>query len=288
MSRAQLTGVGVGPGDPKLVTVAGVEALRSADVVFVPVAADAPAAGLGAAGRGADGAGDLAADPGAGDPAAAPEGYAERVVRFHLGGGDAGAPGAPVQRLAFSVGDDPTARARSWQAAADAVAEAIGPGRHAAFATIGDPNLYATFGYLAAAVRERLPDLAVRTVPGITAAQDLAARSGTVLAEGDETLALLPLTAGADAFADALARFDTVIAYKGGRRLPELRAVLAQAGRLDDAVFGARLGLDGEEIRAGGALPDAPAPYLSTVLVTPPARRRTGRHTAASEEGAHG
>ena len=63
----------------------------------------------------------------------------------------------------------------------------------AAFATIGDPNLYSTFTYVAHAVRALVPDVVIETVPGITAMQDLAARSGTVLAEGDERLALVPI-----------------------------------------------------------------------------------------------
>jgi precorrin-2/cobalt-factor-2 C20-methyltransferase len=59
------------------------------------------------------------------------------------------------------------------------------------------------------------------------------------------------------------------VLYKGGRRLPEVRAALAEAGRLETAVFGARLGLPDEDVR--DALPAEAAPYLSTVIV--PARR---------------
>jgi precorrin-2/cobalt-factor-2 C20-methyltransferase len=107
-------------------------------------------------------------------------------------------------------------------------------------------------------------------VPGITAMQDLAARSGTVLCEGTESLALLPLTAGLEAFEEALTHFDTVVAYKGGRHVAKVREVLAKHDRLDTAVFGAALGLPGEQV---GALPVEPAPYLSTVIA--PARRTT-------------
>ncbi len=87
------------------------------------------------------------------------------------------------------------------------------------------------------------------TVPGITAMQDLAARSGTVLCEGRETLALLPLTAGLVPFREALAHFDTVVGYKSGSHLPEVLAAVRDAGRLDGAVHGASLGLPGEDIR---------------------------------------
>ncbi len=142
-----------------------------------------------------------------------------------------------------------------------------------AFATIGDPNVYSTFTYLAATVRARVPGVGIATVPGVTAMQDLAARSGTVLCQGRETLALLPLTAGVPAFKDALAAHDTVVGYKSGRHLPEVLAAVRAAGRLDGAVHGACLGLPGEDIRPAAAV-DGPAPYLSVLLVP---GRRAGR-----------
>ena len=79
----------------------------------------------------------------------------------------------------------------------------------AAFATIGDPNLYSTFTYIAHTVRALVPDVIIETVPGITAMQDLAARSGTVLAEGEERLALVPYTAGDDALRERAGRAST-------------------------------------------------------------------------------
>jgi precorrin-2/cobalt-factor-2 C20-methyltransferase len=143
---------------------------------------------------------------------------------------------------------------------------------HVAFATIGDPNVYSTFTYLAATVRRLLPGVAIETVPGVTAMQDLAARSGTPLVEGTETLALLPFTAGADVLARALDAYDTVVCYKGGRRLDDVLEVVRRAGRIDDAVYGARLGLTGEEIEHAADV-RGPAHYLSTLLV--PGRRTT-------------
>ncbi len=233
----RLVGVGVGPGDPELVTVKGVRVLREADLVVVPV---------------------MSVDE---------EGRAERTVRAHVGHDR-------VRRLVFALdergGATPERRA-AWAAAADAVAGALRSGvATVAFATLGDPNVYSTFTYLADAVRERVPDVVVETVPGITAMQDLAARSGTVLCEGMESLALLPLTAGVPAFAEALGHFDTVVAYKGGRHMPAVREVLARAGRLEGAVLGEALGLAAERIVDVDAAAGEAA-YLSTVIV--PARR---------------
>jgi precorrin-2/cobalt-factor-2 C20-methyltransferase len=233
----RLVGVGMGPGDPELVTVKAVRVLEEAALVVVPVMA------LDEVGR------------------------AEATVRAHISHDR-------VQRLVFALDDRgglTEARTQAWDAAADVVADALQDKGSVAFATIGDPNVYSTFTYLADAVCEQLPGVEVETVPGITAMQDLASRSGTVLCEGSESLALLPLTAGIEAFEEALTHFDTVVAYKGGRQMPEVRRVLALQGRLHTSVFGAALGLPDEEI---GPLPEGPAPYLSTVIA--PARR-TGR-----------
>jgi precorrin-2/cobalt-factor-2 C20-methyltransferase len=100
----------------------------------------------------------------------------------------------------------------------------------------------------------------IETIPGITAMQDLAARSGTVLAEGDETLALVPYTAGDETLRDALGGFDTVIVYKGGRKLPDVLRAVDDFGRT--ATYGEELGRAGQTLVA----PDGSAPYFSTVI----------------------
>lgn len=233
----RLIGVGVGPGDPELLTVKGIRALRRADVVFVPV-------------------GDTGET-----------GRAEAVVVAYAERGR-------VRRLAFALAGDASGREASWDRAGAAVAEVIASGKVAAFATLGDPSVYSTFAYLVATVRELVGDLQVEVVPGVTAMQDLAARSGTVLVEGHERLALLPLAAGTAPLADALASYDTVVCYKGGRHLPEIVDALGASGRLGSALYGARLGLPGETIRRAADIEDRPGPYLSTVIALPerPAR----------------
>jgi precorrin-2/cobalt-factor-2 C20-methyltransferase len=126
----------------------------------------------------------------------------------------------------------------------------------------------------------------VETVPGITALQDLAARSGTVLAEGTESLVLLPLTAGPGALAEALAAHDTVVAYKLSAAGPPevLQQALAEAGRLDNAVFGARVGLAGEDIRPAASVGAGErVPYLATLIST---ARRSGRGSRLSGKAA--
>ena len=231
----RLVGVGVGPGDPELLTVKAVRVLREAELVLVPVMA-----------------------PGE-------QGRAEAVVRAYVD--------AP-ERVVFALNDRggvTERRANAWDAAARRVAAAFEQGAGTvAFATIGDPNLYSTFTYLAQAVRGHAPGVAVETVPGVTAMQDLAARSGTVLAEGTEALRLLPLTAGTAGLRGALESGDTVVAYKFGQVADDVLTTVADAGRLEDAVYGARLGLPGEDVRRAAEIA-GPVPYLSTLIV--PGRR---------------
>ena len=166
--------------------------------------------------------------------------------------------------LAFGM-SDAASRDEHWDRAGAQIAEVVRSGT-AAFATIGDPNLYSTFSYVAQTVRALVEDIVVETIPGITAMQDLAARSGTVLAEGTERLALVPYTAGDDALRDALRSFDTVVVYKGGRQLP---SVLDAVG--ESAVYGEELGRPGQTLTP----PEGAAPYFSTVI-RPAARRGRG------------
>ncbi|MDT4988219.1 MAG: precorrin-2/cobalt-factor-2 C20-methyltransferase [Micromonosporaceae bacterium] len=230
----RLIGVGVGPGDPELMTVKAVRILATAGRVFVPVLAS----------------GDT--------------GRAEATVRAH-------AAHDRIERVVFALNErhDTGRRERHWDAAGARVADWLrATGGTAAFATIGDPNVYSTFGYLAQTVRELVPAVAVETVPGITAMQALAAATGTPLAEGAEPLTLLPLAGGVEPLRAALRGEGTVVVYKGGRHLPALAELARDAGR--DGVYGEHLGLPDERI---GPLADVDGagPYLATVLL--PAHR---------------
>ena len=237
---SRLVGVGVGPGDPELVTVKGVNALRDAAVVVVPVM-----------------------DTGE-------RGRAEATVLHYV-------PAEKVVRVVFALNErsDRARREAAWDAAGERVAELLRAHGSVAFATIGDPNVYSTFTYLAQTMRELLPGTAVETVPGITAMQDLAARGGAVLTEGTEPLTLVPVTAGATVLKRALEGPGTVVAYKFGRLAGEVAAALRETGRIEDAVWGSALGLPEESIRPAAELDDGPLPYLSTLIA--PAPRDGGR-----------
>ena len=243
----RLIGVGVGPGDPELVTLKAVRVLATAGRVFVPVLD------------------------------AADTGRAEATVRAH-------AAHDRIDRLVFALNEPVDARAsatgrqrreRYWDAAGARVAGWLREtGGTAAFATIGDPNVYSTFGYLASTVRGLLPDVVVETVPGITAMQALAAASGVPLVEGAEPLTLLPLARDLDGLDAALAGPGTVVLYKGGRHLAHVTAAITAAGR--DAVYGEHLGLPDERVGPLSAVEGA-APYLATVFAPPHRDSRGGK-----------
>jgi precorrin-2/cobalt-factor-2 C20-methyltransferase len=229
---AALIGVGVGPGDPELLTLRALRVLRQADRVFAPVS----------------------------DPEV--EGRAESVVRR-------AAPEVEVERLAFVMARQGADR-DAGIAAAGRLVEHLDAGERVAFVTLGDPNLYSTVSSVVATVRALRPAVPVETVPGIMAFQDLAARAGTVVADGAEVLTVVTGLDGTAAFDDALADPTAgVVVYKGGHHLPELADRLRRAGRLDGAVVGELLGLDGERVCPVAERAGERASYLATVVVPP-------------------
>ncbi len=224
----RLVGVGIGPGDPELVTVKAQRVIRESDRVV------APSTALDAVGK------------------------AEAIVREAV-------PGTPVDRFCFDMTHDP--EARYIELATTTLVPWLQQGLQVAFVTIGDPNIYSTFSSVARAVRSLDPEATIETVPGIMAFQALAASTSTVLVDGTGSLSLVTALDGVAHLRKALDEDGAVVVYKGGRHINEVRSCLESTGRLEGALCGELLGWPGEQILAVSDLDGRPASYLSTVIV---------------------
>jgi precorrin-2/cobalt-factor-2 C20-methyltransferase len=227
----RFVGVGVGPGEPDLLTTRAVSALRRADRVLAPTTA------VDAVGR------------------------AEAIVRDAV-------PGVAIERVAFAMAPTRASRDRSVGAAAGVVVSYLELGEEVAWVTLGDPLVYSTFSAVAARVKRQRPSTVVVQVPGIMAFQALAARTGTVIADERDRVTIRTALDGDDFEEDLADEGSTVVVYKGGRRLPELASAAAELGRSAGAVAGELLGMPGERVgRLDELAKDGPASYLATVIV---------------------
>lgn len=234
MSCGVLYGVGVGPGDPELITLKGARVLAEADVI-------------------------LAASSTRNDFSLALD-IVERHIR----------PGTPVERMGFPMTRDAAALEAAWAANADLAAGHLLAGRQAVFVTLGDPLTYSTFGYLFRTMRQRRPDLdpdCVRVVPGVTSFATAAAHVGQVLAESGESLTVIPGVKDEAAMRRLLEVTDNVAILKAYRNFPALRRMLTDMGLAGRSVLVTRLGLEGEMVyRDLAEAPENPH-YFSLILV---------------------
>lgn len=227
----RLHGVGVGPGDPELMTLRAVDILGRADMLFA------------AASRDSD------------------QSTALNIARPYL------KPGAKVRRLHFPITADRTVIDRAWDRHARRLAVFLRAGRDCAFLTLGDPLLYSTFGYLLRAVRAVLPEAEVEVTPGVTSFQAAAAKTQTILAEGDQTLAVAPCFAGPEPYRRVADAADSAVILKAYRSFPAIREELRARGLLEKAVLVSRLGQEGEKVERDVAAAGDRPPYFSLLLV---------------------
>lgn len=219
----KLFGIGVGPGEPGLLTLEAVKALQEARVIAVPQAR------------------------------AGGESVALKTIR---GLDDIHRPvleGKEILELVFPMTGDPGVLGKAWQEAAGEVGSRIEKGTSVAFATLGDPSLYSTFSYLVSTLgeefRARDRELVVEIIPGINSFSAAASRLQVPLVEGNENLAVIPFHAGnKDKLKLILSLFDTVVLLKVHRSLDQILPVLEESGLLDCSYFVSRVGDEKEFI----------------------------------------
>jgi precorrin-2/cobalt-factor-2 C20-methyltransferase len=231
----KLVGVGVGPGDPELITLKAVRALETAELVVH----------FAKAGR---------------------IGNARTIAARHL------KVGVPELPLAYPVTTELPkdgaaycdAMRAFYDAAAREVAAHLTDGRVVAVICEGDPLFYGSYMHL----HTRLaPRFRTEVVAGVSGMSGCWSAVGTPIAQGDDVFTVLPGTLPESELERRLAEADAVVVMKIGRNLPKVRRALGRAGRLARAVYVERGTMADEKVMRLADKPDDCAPYFAIVLV---------------------
>jgi len=205
-----LYGIGVGPGDPELLTLKAVRVLKHVAHVFAAASSKNDYS--------------LAFD----------------IVRDHL------PANTPVDQLAFPMTFNTEHLENAWLANCEKVVDILLEGKDVAFLTIGDPMTFSTFIYLMRKIRLRLPEITITTIPGITSFQAAAACANEPLAEGEEALIIISGAKGGDRLQDVISLSDNVILMKTYKQFPRILEQIENVGMQDRCCFISRCGLEGE------------------------------------------
>jgi precorrin-2/cobalt-factor-2 C20-methyltransferase len=220
-------GLGVGPGDPELITLKAWRILRRAAIVAYPAPEEGPS-------------------------------FARRIVASFL---------SPVQielpiRIPMEAARFPAQAV--YDRAADAIAEHSAAGRDVAVLCQGDPFFYGSFMYLFSRLAERC---AVEIVPGVSSLGACAAAAGFPLAARNDALIVLPATLSDDALAHQLEACDAAAIIKLGRHFARVRDLLGRLGLADKARYVEHASLANARLLPLDAVDPAAAPYFSMILL---------------------
>ncbi|MDU4960335.1 MAG: precorrin-2 C(20)-methyltransferase [Sporomusaceae bacterium] len=235
MSQAKcgkLFGIGVGPGDPDLLTVKAVKLLQQTDVVCIPRSR-----------AGSDSAAMKAARP-----------YVSAA--------------AEILEVSTPMIRDAAALDAEWRRGAEQIADRLLAGKNVAFITIGDSMLFSTYTYLMKKVRELIPAVAVESVSGITSFSAAAAHLNASLAEGGEQLAIIPAIDDPQSLKTVFAQFDNAVLMKVAGKYDQIVDVLTELGLKDKAVYISKLGYPEQLVSYDlDSLRGSKLEYLSLILV---------------------
>jgi precorrin-2/cobalt-factor-2 C20-methyltransferase len=231
----RLIAIGVGPGDPELMTLKAVRALRATDAV----------AYFAKAGNGSN---------------------ARRIAAAHL------PPGIEELPLYYPVTTEiprhdaayGSALCAFFDKAAQTIAERLDAGRTIAVIVEGDPLFYGSYMHLHVRLAGRYP---AEIVPGVTGMSGCWSAAAVPIAQGDDIFAVLVGTLPEAELERRLAGVDAAVVMKLGRNLPKVRRALDRAGRLDRAIYVERGTMAEARMLPLAKKPDDEAPYFSMVLV---------------------
>ncbi|WP_027417599.1 precorrin-2 C(20)-methyltransferase [Aneurinibacillus terranovensis] len=207
-----LYGVGVGPGDPELITVKAFRIMKESPVIAYPRKR-----------KGSKSYAYLIAEQ-----------YIDQHEKEMLG-------------LIFPMTKDQAALDREWNHTVQEVYERLAKGLDVAFITEGDPLLYSTFIHMMRLMQEQHPDVKVVSIPGISSVNGVASRLGLPLADGDEHVAIIPATDDKEKMRDALTNHDCVVFIKVAKVIDMMVDLLQELGLADKASVVTKV-TSGEEV----------------------------------------
>ncbi|MGF0318959.1 precorrin-3B C(17)-methyltransferase [Nocardia fluminea] len=238
ISTGKLWGIGLGPGDPELVTVKAARLIAEADVVAFHSAKH---------GRSISRA------------------IAEPYLRA----------GQLEEHLVYPVTVETTDHPGGYQGAIDEfyeqaaarLAPHLAAGRTVALLAAGDPLFYSSYMHMHRRLADRFD---AEIVPGITSVSAASAALGTPLVEGEQVLTVLPGTMPVEELTERLRETDAAAIMKLGRTFPGVRRALADSGRLRDAYYVERASSTRQRVLAAADVDEAEVPYFSITLVPGP------------------
>jgi precorrin-2/cobalt-factor-2 C20-methyltransferase len=201
-----LYGLGVGPGDPELITVKAFRLLQQSPVVAYP------------------------------KKRMGSKSYAHQIAELYVQPQD-----KEMLGLVFPMTRDKEILEREWNKTVEIVWERLSEGKDVAFVTEGDPMFYSTFIHMMRVMHEEHPEVPVVTVPGVSSFLGAASRFNMPLADGDEQIGIIPATEDKEAMRKAIEDHDTVVFLKVAKVLPMIIGLLKEMGLADKAAVATKV-----------------------------------------------
>jgi precorrin-2/cobalt-factor-2 C20-methyltransferase len=206
----ELTCVGCGPGDPELLTVKAVNAIKNADVIMCPTSKE-------------------------GKPSIALSVVSSLIDKDK---------NPEIVNLVFPMTKDKDILENTWQKNSQIIAESVFSGKKVVYLTVGDPYLYSTWIYLHREISVKHPDINITVIPGIVSMFTFASKIGISLAEGAEKMAVIPSCYDLSKVKEIAKNCDTMVFLKDGRYFDQVINLLREAGFSKDSIFAIGQDLD--------------------------------------------